>query len=144
MINGEKIRRMTKLAIYESNDGKEAIKINGYYRSDYIGRNMLKTALKVTVSYIAIFAVWATYNFDPLMTEIYSGNLLPLGKKVLLGYISLLVLFEVSTYIEYSIRYYKGSNSIREYDKELKKMEYLYNKESKHLDKRSDAGGKKE
>ena len=37
MLKEEKIRLMTKLARYESGEGKEELRIARYYRSDYIG-----------------------------------------------------------------------------------------------------------
>ena len=45
MLNEEKIRIMTRAAIYEQGKGEEDIKITSYSRSDYIRYNMLKTLI---------------------------------------------------------------------------------------------------
>ena len=52
MLNEEKIRIMTRAAIYEQGKGEEDIKITSYSRSDYIRYNMLKTLIGVTVGVI--------------------------------------------------------------------------------------------
>lgn len=44
MINEEKVILMTKLASYESNEGKKNIRIVNYFRGDYIGFQVLKSA----------------------------------------------------------------------------------------------------
>lgn len=42
MLNEKRIRLMTKLARYESGEGKEELRIARYYRSDYIGLAMFR------------------------------------------------------------------------------------------------------
>ena len=50
MLNEEKIRLMTRTAIYEKREGKEDMKVNQYSGSDYVRFNMLKTLIGVTIS----------------------------------------------------------------------------------------------
>lgn len=42
MLNEERIILMTKLASYESGEGKKNAAIGGYFRSDYIGMQVVK------------------------------------------------------------------------------------------------------
>ena len=37
MLNEQKIKKMRKLATYESGKGRKQLRISKYYRSDYIG-----------------------------------------------------------------------------------------------------------
>ena len=64
MINEEKVIMMTKLASYESGEGKKDISILNYFRNDYIGFQLLKSVISATISFLAIFAVYAFYNFE--------------------------------------------------------------------------------
>ena len=43
MLNNQKIKKMHKLALYESGEGKRHLAISNYYRSDYIGLALIKT-----------------------------------------------------------------------------------------------------
>lgn len=42
MINEEKVKIMTKLAMYEQGEGKKYLPISKFYRSDYIGQALIK------------------------------------------------------------------------------------------------------
>ena len=70
MINEEKVIMMTKLASYESCEGKKDISILNYFRNDYIGFQLLKSVISATISFLAIFAVYAFYNFENIMQDI--------------------------------------------------------------------------
>ena len=41
MLNEERVILMTKLASYETNEGKKNVAIGNYFRSDYIGWQVL-------------------------------------------------------------------------------------------------------
>ena len=43
MINEEKVAVMTRMAAYETGEGKKDIAVCGYFRSDYIGFQLLKS-----------------------------------------------------------------------------------------------------
>ncbi len=42
MLDVQKIKKMHKLAVYESGEGKQHLAISNYYRSDYIGLALIK------------------------------------------------------------------------------------------------------
>ena len=54
MINEEKVILMTKLASYETDNGKKDILVVNYFRSDYIGFQLLKSVIAATISFCAL------------------------------------------------------------------------------------------
>ena len=42
MLNEEKVKIMTELAMYEEGEGKKYLPVSRYYRSDYIGLALIK------------------------------------------------------------------------------------------------------
>ena len=42
MLDEKRIRQMTKLAFFEKKEEKNALRIGRYFRSDYIGKELLK------------------------------------------------------------------------------------------------------
>ena len=42
MLNEEKIRYMTELAIFEKNEGRKIFPVNRFFRSDYVGGQMFR------------------------------------------------------------------------------------------------------
>ena len=99
MLNEEKIKIMNKLAMYEQGEGKKYLPVSRYYRSDYIGLAMIKNFFLVTIGYCLILAGIAAYFAEYLIDNVHKMNLVSLGVEVILGYVAVLVLFSVLTYI---------------------------------------------
>ena len=62
MLKEEKIRLMTKLARYESGEGKEELRIARYYRSDYIGLALFRNFFLASIGYLVILLLVDKYN----------------------------------------------------------------------------------
>ena len=118
MLNEEKIKIMNKLAMYEQGEGKKYLPVSRYYRSDYIGLAMIKNFFLVTIGYCLILAGIAAYFAEYLIDNVHKMNLVSLGVEVILGYVAVLVLFSVLTYIQYTVKYHKAKKSVKNYYEE--------------------------
>lgn len=49
LLNENKIKMMTKMAIYEKNEGKSMLKTSKYFKGDYIAFGVLKTVIATTL-----------------------------------------------------------------------------------------------
>ncbi len=128
MINEDKVILMTKLASYESNEGKKNMSIVNYFRGDYIGFQVLKSVIAATISFFALFAVYAFYNFEQLMQDVYKMDLLEYGKSIVILYLCTVGAYGVVSYILYSTRYSKAKRSLKHYYNNLKKLSSMYDK----------------
>ena len=79
MINEEKVKIMTKLAMYEQGRGRKHRPVSRYYRSDYIGLALIKNFFLVTIGYVLIVAAVAVYFGEYLLENIHRMNLVTLG-----------------------------------------------------------------
>lgn len=132
MLNEDKIRLMTKLAIYEKGDGREAIKSNKYYKKDYVGIMMINTAITVTIAFILGLVLWIIYKVDFFVEKIVSINLFTLGKKILVIYIIFFIVYMLVSYVVYSIKYLKMQDMNTEYTEDLKELYMIYKREEKN------------
>lgn len=128
MINEDKVILMTKLASYESDEGKKNMSIVNYFRGDYIGFQVLKSVIAATISFFALFAVYAFYNFEQLMQDVYKMDLLEYGKSIVILYLCTVGAYGVVSYILYSTRYSKAKRSLKHYYNNLKKLSSMYDK----------------
>ena len=64
MLNEERIILMTQMASYEANEGKKNVAIGSYFRSDYIGWQVLKSIISATIAFIVVFAMYIFYDFE--------------------------------------------------------------------------------
>ena len=85
MLNEERVILMTKLASYEANDGRRNVAIGSYFRSDYIGWQVLKSIISATIAFIVVFAMYIFYDFEIFMMDIYKMDLLEFGTNVISG-----------------------------------------------------------
>ena len=122
MLNEEKIKIMNKLAMYEQGEGKKYLPVSRYYRSDYIGLAMLKNFFLITIGYVLVLAGIAAYFGEYLVDNIHKMNLVALGIEAVVGYIVVLVLFSVLTYIQYSVKYYRAKKSVKTYYEDLTRL----------------------
>lgn len=131
MLDVQKIKKMHKLAAYESGEGKQHLAISNYYRSDYIGLALIKNFFLTTIAYGLLLLGWAGYKSEYLMENIHRMNLTLLVVGALGGYIILLVVYSVLTYIYCTVKYAKAQKGIQEYYKGLGQIKKIYDREEK-------------
>ena len=128
MLNEERIVLMTKLAAYEAGEGKKNTAIGKYFRSDYIGVQVIKSVLSATIAFAIGFGLYVLYDFEHLMMDIYKMDLFIFAKNVLMIYFAVVAVYAVLTYIIYTYRYSKAKKSLKNYYGNLKKLSALYEK----------------
>lgn len=131
MLNEERIKLMTRMAAYEEHEGKKCVSIGSYFRSDYIGLQVLKSIISATIAFGILFAGSVFYDFEMFMQDIYKMDMLEAGKRVLLIYAVFVIIYAIITYIVYSYRYVKAKKSLKHYYNNLKHLSALYEQEHK-------------
>lgn len=134
MLNEERIKLMTKMASYEANEGKRNMAIGNYFRGDYISVQVIKSILHATIAFFIVFALFVFYDLEILMADVYKMDLLDLGKNIVIHYLIFVAIYAVISYVVYAYRYAKVRKSLKVYYNNLKKLAYLYDKESKKYD----------
>ena len=127
MINEEKIKVMTKIAMYEQGEGRKYLPISKYYRSDYIGLALIKNFFLVTLGYLLMIAAVAVYFGEYLMDNIHKMNLVAVGIYIIAGYVA--------------VKYHKAKKSVRKYYGELTDLSKIYIRDEKRMAGRGTAGG---
>ena len=129
MLNEERVILMTRMAAYEQHEGKKNNVINSYFRSDYIGFQVLKSIISATVVYLILVAAYMMYHFSDVLQDVYNTDIMATARKYLLYYIVLVVVYSVISGVIYSIRYRKMRGSMRAYYACLKRLGKMYEKE---------------
>lgn len=126
MLNQDKIRIMTRLAIYEQGKGKEELKINKYYKNDYIRLQVIKSFVSCTLASLLIAAIIILYQSEYLILNATKLNFVEIGKATLLIYIVLSIFYFIITTTSASLKYSKAKKSLRKYNYLLRKLERTY------------------
>ena len=60
MVNEERLHHMIKMAIYDTNQGKECKPMTQYARKDYVSLRMLGSFVSGTIGFALILVTWNT------------------------------------------------------------------------------------
>lgn len=130
MINEERVILMTKMAAYEQHEQKRNVAIGSFFRSDYIGYQVLKSIICTTIAFFILFGLFVFYDFEVFMQDIYKMDVLAFGKSVLMYYVGFVVVSTIISYIVYSYRYRKARKNLRNYYGNLKKLQGMYERQA--------------
>ncbi len=129
MLNIRKTRLMTKLALYETGEGRRDIRLSKYYKTDYVRLQILKTVLAVTVGYILILLMVVLYKSEYLIAQAVNLDYRAIGVTVFVIYAVLLTVYIVGAIIGYSIQYDLSRGKLTRYFRILKIMKKIYREE---------------
>ena len=126
MVNEEKIRIMTQIALDETKRYKSAIEESGYYKSDYIRAHVISVVWNLTVSYVLVLFLVALYHADYIFVNVARLEYDKLGFAVLGIYAGIVILSLFFSYFHFKRKYIKSLSALKEYYTKLKKLEDFY------------------
>lgn len=129
MLNNDKIRNMTRLALYEQGNGKNDIKISHFYKSDYIRYNILKTIVTVTVGIALLLGFAGLYNMEYIISNATKINYRQLGISLLILYLLIIIGYVILTIAVTSVKYKRARKSLVKYNRNLKELYAIYKAE---------------
>lgn len=126
MVNEDKIKLMTGIAMFEKREGKRIFPVNRYFCSDYISSHMIGSFFYYTVSFALCALVWVLYNIEYLLNEINLDEVVLIGKHAAVLYGAGLVLYLLITCLVYWKRYQYAKRGMKIYVAKLKRLEKRY------------------
>lgn len=93
MLNEEKIRLMTGIAMFEKKEGKRIFPQNRYFKRDYISWHLFGAFFGYTVCCILAAVLWALYHAESLLDEIGTDLIFSLVRRFGLFYVAGLILY---------------------------------------------------
>ena len=131
MINENKVKMMTKMAIYEKNEGKKMLRTAKYFKGDYVSLAVLKSTIATTFAFIIVALMVVLCNTESIIRQINSMDYAALGKKIIVYYVLALIVYVVISGIYSAYQYDKTRSGIKKYVMRLNKLERFYNLQRK-------------
>lgn len=132
MIRTNRVKTMTRAAIFEKREERRALYISRFFISDYIGLGVLKSIISITFAFILGICAWAVYHAEDLeemITAMTLEGLIELGEKTLGWYILVLAGFLAITVTVCIVRYQKAQKRLKGYRSHLRKLMKSYQEE---------------
>ena len=127
MPDSEKTILMTHIAAYEQQEELGDLKVNSYFRGDYISFEVLKGAIYGTIGFAIIFAMYILYDLETFMVEFYKMDIVSFFQGVLSKYIIFIAIYVVISYFVAAYRYGKAKKNVKLYQNALKNLYSYYN-----------------
>ena len=131
MIHEERTKLMTKLALYESKEGKKELQITRYFPGDYVGARMLGSFLCGTLAFAIVVGLCAMYDIENLMINLFGMDILEFARNILIIYIIFISIYLCICYAYFTYSYGKYKGRVNKY---LMRMKELY-KQYVHTEK---------
>ena len=126
MLNEDKIRLMTGIAMYEKKAEKDVFPVTRFFKSDYIGSHMIRSFVTYTFTCLMFVGMWILYQIEDIFNTMDISILLSSAKYIGLIYLIGLVFYMLVTLIVYSKRYNMASKSLKVYQAKLRRLEKKY------------------
>lgn len=78
---------MTKMAIYEKNEGHRELKTARYFKTDYVSLGVLNTIIAATAAYVLIILMIALSNMQWLTNNVNNIDYASVGSRFAAYYI---------------------------------------------------------
>ncbi|MCR5431333.1 MAG: hypothetical protein K6E95_02125 [Lachnospiraceae bacterium] len=132
MIDNERVRIMTRMSIYEKHEGKEDLKYNKYFKSDYARLQVLKTLVWTTIAYVIVVALVLLYKLEYVIDNALVLDYPDIGKQILAYYIVVLAVYLVGSLVGYSLKYQFSRKRLKKYYRLLKSLKDIYSEEDSY------------
>lgn len=129
MLNENRIRIMTKLAVYEETEGVPDARINGYFENDYIFSHMVGSFVSGTIAFVIMAAVYCACNADTVLYRVIENRLGGVMGRILLFYIPFIAAYLVITFAVYRSRFAAMRRRVRQYRRNLEHLAAGYRRE---------------
>jgi hypothetical protein len=64
VLNENKVKMMTKMAIYEKNEGRKMLRTAKYFKGDFIAFGILKTLITTTFAFMIVAIMYVLCNAE--------------------------------------------------------------------------------
>lgn len=131
MVNEERIKQLYKIASYEQHEEKRNRKVGQYYKSDYVGRQIIGSIFTGAIAFVCFAALWMLSSWEDVLDSINNLEIVGIAIEMMIYFALFMVLYLTATYIVYSVRYEAGKKKMKKYMNDLKLAHKMYEREEK-------------
>lgn len=131
MVNLERVKHQCQIAFYEQKEEKKNRGIGRYYRSDFIGKEVIKSIFTGIIAYAVLAILWVMANMEMVLESVNNLSIVNTVLVMVLVFIGFIAVYLFATYIVYALRYVKGKKKLDNYKGHLKALNQMYEREEK-------------
>jgi uncharacterized membrane protein (DUF485 family) len=117
---------MTKMTVYEREEGKRNMEISHHSQEEYVGIQKIKTFLCSTMAFVILLAFRVLVGLDAWIERLTNQNLVLVGIMLLIQYLVLVAIYQLIAQRLYKRRYLEAQEENQKHLLNLKKTTKLY------------------
>ncbi len=129
MLNERRVKHMVKLASYESKNGTEDMKVNSYFKNDYISFNVLWSLIWMTIGYVLIVGLISVAYMEQFLDNFTLESAVGIIIGVFGLYVALLFLYGIVSTRFYKRKHIEARHNMKYHKQGLEILEKMYKKE---------------
>lgn len=131
MVNEDRVKKLYKVAVYEQNEEKEHRQAGLYYRSDYIGKEVVKSFFTGSFAYLIIVVLWMMSDWSLVLHQINTLEIIDTLIRILVLYVIFMAIYLFVTAVIYYFRYKHSKQKLDSYLADLKTVKNMFEREEK-------------
>lgn len=131
MVNKDRVKQLYKIAIYEQTEEKEHRQAGQYYRSDYIGKEVVKSFFTGSFAYLIMAALWMISNWALVLHQINTLEIVDTAIAMMIIYVLFMMVYLFVTALIYYFRYKHSKKKLDAYIHNLKVAYSMFEREEK-------------
>ena len=131
MLNEDKVKLMTRMAMYESKEGAEDQKISAYYRKDYTSFHTIVTIIWVTIGYAIAVGIGAMAFMEDIIKNSSIAFFAMLLICVVAGYFVVVVMYGIVGSRFYRKKHNDARQRVKRFNHDLTRLNRMYEKEKR-------------
>ena len=131
MVNRDRVRTMTRLAIYEEGQGIQDDKMNGYFKNDYIVSHLVRSFVSGTIAFLLIVVMYCCYYYDTLLIRVFENRISGIVTTAVTLYAAFMIFFLAVTFFVYRWRFNATRGRLNRYRRRLDHLKESYDKEDR-------------
>ena len=131
MLNQNKVKLMTRMAMYEEKEGREDIRISTYYRKDYVSFQTIVTLIWVTIGYAIAVGIGALVFLDQILQRLTLPFIIMTAICLVTGYLVLLILYGLAASHFYQKKHNDARQRVKRFNHDLTRLNRMYEREKR-------------
>lgn len=119
------------MAMYESREGKEDLKISAYYRKDYSSFQTIISIIWVTIGYVIAVAIGTVAFMDEILNNLNMAFIIMFFVCIVTGYLVLVILYGITASRFYSKKHNDARERVKRFNHDLIRLNRMYEKGTK-------------
>lgn len=129
MLNKKKVRLMTRMAMYESKEGKEDLKITSYQKNDYTSFETIMTVIWITVAYVIMIGIIALAFMDEIFQHMDLKGIIMMVVPAIVIYLLLVISYGIGASKFYKKKYEESNKRVKIFKHDLVRLNRMYDRE---------------